>query len=164
MPHLLPDPIPGLDNHYMSFSEVYEMKITEQYCPSLQNKKSQNIPIMSAQFGKNVWTVIKCVKCNKPRVLYACRKLSEEEYLLLQSFLETVEYICGISFKGLTELSFSKSICNDTDEKENEVISHEQETDSIAELFKLDIIQIGNELPFCEECHTKTGEKRKMER
>lgn len=78
------------------------------------------------------------------------------------------------------------------------LISHEQETDSIAELFKLvqinkkhtcdsviekpyfvagifpqvcnicgiseDIIQIGDELPFCEECHTKTGEKRKMGR
>ncbi|GBC01659.1 hypothetical protein RclHR1_04280016 [Rhizophagus clarus] len=31
----LPDPIPGPDDHYMSFSEVYEKKITEEHCPSL---------------------------------------------------------------------------------------------------------------------------------
>lgn len=36
----LPDPIPGPDNHYKPFSEVYGTNTTEEYCPSLQNRKS----------------------------------------------------------------------------------------------------------------------------
>jgi hypothetical protein len=33
----------------------------------------------TAQYGKNVRIIVKCVECNKPRVLYAHRKISEEE-------------------------------------------------------------------------------------
>jgi hypothetical protein len=210
----LPNPIPGPDKHYMSFSEVYKTETTEEYCPSLQKRKSRNMPnniekkggngmdfSPTAQFAKNVRTVVKCTECNKPHVLYAHRKISEEEYHLLQPFLESVEYVCGLSFKGLTKLSSSKGICYSTDkdsEKENEDIAYEKEIDPIAKLFKLvqinkkhtcnsiiekpyfvakifpqicnicgiseDVIQIGDDLPSCKECHAKTGKKRKMGR
>jgi hypothetical protein len=89
----------------------------------------------TAQFAKNVRIVVKCAECNKSRVLYACCKISEEEYRLLQSFLKSVEYVCGLLFKGLTELSFSKGICDSTDKnskKENEDIAYKKEIDSIA--------------------------------
>ncbi|GES92876.1 uncharacterized protein LOC109590753 [Rhizophagus clarus] len=36
----LPNPIPGPDNHYKPFSEVYSTNTTETHCPSLQNRKS----------------------------------------------------------------------------------------------------------------------------
>jgi hypothetical protein len=130
----LPDPILGPDKHYISFSKVYVTEITEEYCPSLQKRKSRNMPNNiekkegndmdfnpTAQFAKNVRTVIKCTECNKLRVLYAHRKISEEEYHLLQSFLESVKYVCGLLFKRLTELSFSKGISVDTHVKTNNV-------------------------------------------
>ncbi|GET01947.1 uncharacterized protein LOC111130598 [Rhizophagus clarus] len=158
----LPDPIPGPDDHYMSFSEIYEKKTTEEHCSSLQNRKPRNIPSNiekkegngmdfspTAQFGKNVRTVIKCVECNKPRVLYACHKISEEQFCLLQSFLESIEYTCGITFKGLSELSFSKSrreinVINEDNEKENnnEDIEGTSRNDPIAELFK--VVQVNS--------------------
>ena len=155
----LPDPIPGPDDHYMSFSEVYEKKTTEEHCPSLQNRKPRNVPSNigkkgengmdfspTAQFGKNVRTVVKCVECNKPCVLYARHKISEEQFRLLQSFLESIEYTCSITFKGLSELSSSKSrkeidanINEDDDEKENnnEDMEGTSHNDPIAELFKV---------------------------
>ena len=33
----------------------------------------------------------------------------KKEFCLLQSFLESIEYTCGITFKGLSELSSSKN-------------------------------------------------------
>ncbi|GBB94590.1 hypothetical protein RclHR1_23880001, partial [Rhizophagus clarus] len=90
------DFISGPDDHYISFSEAYEKETTEEYCPSLQNRKSRNIRkdvekkegnsmdfSPTAQYEKNVRTIVKCVECNKPRVLYACHKILEEEFCLL---------------------------------------------------------------------------------
>ncbi|CAB5367427.1 unnamed protein product [Rhizophagus irregularis] len=165
----LPDPIPGPDDHYISFLEAYEKETTEEYCPSLRNRKPRNKSkdvekkgengmdfSPTAQYGKNVRTIVKCVECNKPRVLYARHKISEEEFRLLQSFLESIEYTCGVTFKGLSELSSSKSRkesdidVNDDDEKENNNgdmdVNEDSEKennngdDPIAELFK--IVQI----------------------
>src|SRR5277367_3439925 len=99
----------------------------------------------TAQFEKNVRTVIKYVECNKPRVLYAHHKISEEQFCLLQSFLESIEYTCGITFKGLSELSSFKSReeidanINEDEEKENnnENMEGTSRNDPIAELFKV---------------------------
>jgi hypothetical protein len=99
----------------------------------------------TAQFGKNVRTTVRCIECNKPRVLYARHKITEEEFCLLQSFLESIEYTCGVTFKGLSDLSSSKhrretSIdINEDNEKENNevIVEAESHNDSIAELFKL---------------------------
>ncbi|PKC52116.1 hypothetical protein RhiirA1_482236 [Rhizophagus irregularis] len=146
----------------------------------------------TVQYGKNVRTIVKCVECNKPRVLYARHKISEEEFRLLQSFLESIEYTCGVTFKGLSELSSSKNMdVNEDSEKENN-----NKDDPIAELFKIvqinkkhtctsviekpyfvarifpqicnvcgiseDLIQVENELPYCKKCHVLAGEKRKI--
>ncbi|GBB90338.1 hypothetical protein RclHR1_17260004 [Rhizophagus clarus] len=129
-------------------------------------------------------------ECNKPRILYARHKISEEEFCLLQSFLESIEYTCGVTFKGLSGLSFSRKESdvniNNDDEKENNNrdtdINEDNEkenyngSDPVVELFK--IVQINkkhtcssaiekpyfveNELPYCEEYHALAGEKRKM--
>jgi hypothetical protein len=253
----LPDPIPEPDNHYKPFSEVYNTDTTEMYCPSLQNRKSQNIPKKAekrsgngmdfsptAQFAKNVRTVVKCVECNKSRVLYARRKISDEQYQLLQIFIDSIEYSCGVSFKDISDLSSlariaeqnrlnnnkgvvdleSEEMCGenskiigkrktppnnneeneeyDTDDDENVDRSQENEkktgceVDPISELFKVvqintkhtcrseieksyfkaeifvqicclcgtseDIIQINDQLPYCQQCHLLPGKKRLM--
>ena len=258
----LPDPIPGPDNHYKPFLEVYGTDTTEEYCPSLQNRKSRNIPKKAekksgngmdfsptAQYAKNVRTVIKCTECNKSRVLYARRKISDEQYQLLQIFIDSIEYSCGVTFRNISDLSFlpetavkqsklnnnnqieseeaqahgesskaarkRKTLPNDNEEmdvenekydtddenadcaQENEEES-EHEVDLIAELFKLvqinakhtcrseieksyftagiflqvcclcgtseDIVEINNQLPYCQQCHSLPGEKRLMGR
>ncbi|GBB99355.1 hypothetical protein RclHR1_00350011 [Rhizophagus clarus] len=160
----------------------------------------------TAQYGKNVRTIVKCVECNKPHVLYAHHKISEEEFCLLQSFLESIEYTCSVTFKGLSGLSsFRKESdvdINDDDKKENNDgdtdINGDNEkennngSDPVAELFKIvqinkkhtctlaiekpyfvtrifpqicnvcgiseGLIQVENELSYCEECHAYTSQ------
>ncbi|GBB87281.1 hypothetical protein RclHR1_13710003 [Rhizophagus clarus] len=76
----------------------------------------------TAQYGKNIKIIVKYVECNKPRVLYTHHKISEEEFCLLQSFLESIEYTCDVTFKGLFGLNSSRKESNvdinDDDEKE----------------------------------------------
>ena len=59
----------------------------------------------TAQFAKNVRTVVKCTECSKSRVLYARQKISNEQYQLLQTFIDSVEYSCGVTFKNISDLS-----------------------------------------------------------
>ena len=89
----------------------------------------------TTQFGKNVRTTVKCTECNKPCVLYVRCKITEEEFYLLQTFLESIEYICGTTFKGLSELSSSK-YRREENNGEN-IVEIDTHNDLIAELFKL---------------------------
>ena len=59
----------------------------------------------TAQFAKNVRTVVKCTECNKPRVLYVRQKISDDQYQLLQTFIDSIEYSCGVTFKNISDLS-----------------------------------------------------------
>ncbi|CAI2166770.1 4452_t:CDS:2, partial [Funneliformis geosporum] len=117
------------DNYYKLFSEVYSTDTTEMYCPSLQNRKSRNMPKKAEK---------------KFRVLYACRKISDEQYQLLQTFIDSIEYSCGVTFKDisdLTEISEQNKLNNKEVESEEIVIKKikktERKVDPIAELFKL---------------------------
>jgi len=202
----------------------------------------------TAQFAKNVRTVVKCTECDKPKVLYACQKISDEQYQLLQAFIDSVKYSCGVTSKNISDLSSlsKEQINNNSDEvdeseevygesskiirkrktlpldneeideddgrdrdnesnghdrddenadcNEKEIIGHD--VDSIVELFQLvqintkhtcrskieksyfkariflqvcclygtleDIIQVDDQLPYCQQCHLLPGEKRLM--
>ena|SRR5277367_903426 len=61
----LPDPIPGPDDHYMSFSEVYEKETTEEHCPSLQNRKPRNVPSNIGKKGEMAWILVQLLSLEK---------------------------------------------------------------------------------------------------
>src|SRR5205823_13628226 len=97
----LPDPKIGNDNHYQSFEDLYGILTTEDECPSLLKRKPTNISIPNVpkkngmgfsptfQRAKNVGQLVRCFECNKPRVLYALRKLKDDESKLLSQFIES---------------------------------------------------------------------------
>ncbi len=100
---------------------VYGTSTTEEYCPSLLKKKQRNIPEKivkkvgngmgfspRAQYAKNVQLLVKCSVCDKRCVLFAKRKLTEAEYQLLSNILDDIEYVCGITFNDMCDLSSSK--------------------------------------------------------
>ena len=58
----------------------------------------------TAQFVKNVGIVIKCCECNKWHVLYSKSKLSSFEISILERYLDTIQYPCGVSFEALANL------------------------------------------------------------
>ena len=52
----LPHPVPGEDGHYLTFSEVFKMNTTGEFCPFLQKKtsKCRALPLYaSVQHVKN---------------------------------------------------------------------------------------------------------------
>ena len=91
-----PDPEPyevdGLQ-HYKAGNDP-----TEKYLPSeLEDpERSHNIPFPpSAQTAKNMGLTIKCVECEKRRLLHSKHKLKEQQVKTLKSFLSKIIYICG---------------------------------------------------------------------
>uniref|UniRef100_U9T5Z8 Uncharacterized protein n=1 Tax=Rhizophagus irregularis (strain DAOM 181602 / DAOM 197198 / MUCL 43194) TaxID=747089 RepID=U9T5Z8_RHIID len=118
--HCLPDPVPGEDLHYKSFEELYGKQTTENYRPSLKNVKTKakgekkitkgkhTMPFCpSAAHAKNIGVVVNCVECEKPRLLFSAKKLSEKDRILLQEFLDTIFYTCGMSFHNTCDLSIA---------------------------------------------------------
>ena len=103
--HYLPDPVPKLSGgSYKTFEELYGTETTEEFCPSAQKqiKESQGIGFSpSAQYAKNVGTVIQYGECDKWRVLYSKTKLNDEESAKLSRFLDSIQYTCGDSFEEL---------------------------------------------------------------
>ncbi|CAI2166409.1 16055_t:CDS:2, partial [Funneliformis geosporum] len=72
--------------------------------------------------------------------LYACRKISDEQYQLLQTFIDSIEYSCGVTFKDisdLTEISEQNKLNNKEVESEEVNGESKRKVDPIAELFKL---------------------------
>jgi len=115
----LPDPIPGEDLHYKSFEELYGKKTTEDHRPSLKDAKMKtkkgkmkikkdkhNMPFCpSAIRAKNVGIAVTCIECEKPRLLFSAKKLSEKDKTILQGFLDTIFYTCGMSFYNTCDLT-----------------------------------------------------------
>ncbi|CAG8473433.1 7115_t:CDS:2 [Scutellospora calospora] len=114
--HCLPDPIPEDDLYYKSFEELYSMRTTENHRPSLINSKTKmnydktktkhTMPFCpSAAHAKNVRVIVNCTEYEKPHFLFSSKKLSEKDIILLQRFLDTVFYTCGMSFYGTCDLT-----------------------------------------------------------
>ncbi len=99
-------------------------------------KKENGIDFsLTAQFEKNVRIIVKCIECNKSHVLYTCCKITKEKFYLLQTFLESIEYIYGITFRDFSELSSSKYRREENNDEN--IVEIDTHNDSIAELFKL---------------------------
>ena len=63
---MLPDPIPGQDEHYLPFKELYGTQTTEGNRPSLtkKSKKQKTLPfVASIQHARNVNMVVQCEEC-----------------------------------------------------------------------------------------------------
>ena len=135
--HSLPDPVPIADKtSYKQFLDVYGTITTEQHRPSLinQEQKKKRVHIEfgpTAQFVRNVGTVIECCECNKWRVLYSKSKLSSFELSILERYLDTIQYTCGDSFEALAKemenVGQNESNINDDENNEN---------DDVGEIFK----------------------------
>src|SRR6266540_3540866 len=116
--HHLPDPVPGEDLHYKSFEELYGKQTTEDHRPSLKNAKiktkgkmkitkaKHTMPFCpSAARAKNVGVTVNCIECEKPRLLFSAKKLSEKNKTMLREFLDTIFYTCNISFHDTCDLA-----------------------------------------------------------
>lgn len=54
--------------------------------------------IGNAQRAKNVGITVTCVECNKPRCLYASKKITDDEKKIFMAYLDTICYACGATF------------------------------------------------------------------
>ena len=52
----------------------------------------------NAQRAKNVGVTVTCMDCNKPRCLYASKKITEDEKKILMEYFDTICYTCGAAF------------------------------------------------------------------
>ena len=98
--HPLPDPTLSDDLiHYKTFEEVYGKNTDEHHMPSSQpatKKDDHGMSISpSAQTALCVRRTVHCLECDKPRVLYAARKLKKTEITQLDRALDHVDYTCG---------------------------------------------------------------------
>ncbi|CAB4486415.1 unnamed protein product [Rhizophagus irregularis] len=126
---------------YKSFEELYGKETTEEYRPSLKEKKKSNENNNemgfrpSAQHCKNVGTLIQCGECDKWHVndvIYSKSKLSSHENDELTRFLDEIQYTCSDTFY---DISSSKGI--------NIQSSHSTD-DSLKKLFS--IVKVNNTL------------------
>ena len=77
--HMLPDPVPGEDWHYLPFESVYGTTTSEKDQPSLSQtkKRKKTLPfIASIQHAKNTNLMVECVVCGMWRLIYSRKKLS----------------------------------------------------------------------------------------
>jgi hypothetical protein len=130
-----PDLMPGNDNYYISFEDIYGKETDEKHHPSLKNKSNNNTANSNdpqlkptQQYVCNIGLCISYIECNKPRVLYSKYKVKQKTIQKLRSFLETVDYSCGATFAELTDLSIVAINSNTS--------NMEQEQETVRELFK----------------------------
>ena len=77
--NVLPDPVPGEDEHYLPFEKVYGTNTTEVHRPSSskRSKKQKTLPfVASIQHVKNVNLMVQCEECGLWRIVYSKKKLS----------------------------------------------------------------------------------------
>ena len=135
--HHLPDPVPGEDMHYKSFEDLYGTQTTEVHRPSIKDAKSKGkmkitrakhtMPFCpSAARAKNVGITVSCAECEKPRLLFSAKKLAEKDKAVLQSFLDTIIYTCGMPFHNTCDLATAIPPKQSDVDMDNEV-SHDKE-------------------------------------
>ena len=79
--HVLPDPVPGEDDHYLPFEKVYGTPTTEIQRPSLskRSKKQKTLPfVASIQHARNVNLMVQCEESGMWRLIYSKKKLSSQ--------------------------------------------------------------------------------------
>lgn len=71
--HYLQNPVPGIDDHYKSFDEVYghDEALTDKHIPSIQQRKKKATSFSpSQQHAKNVALLLQCEECDKWRLIF----------------------------------------------------------------------------------------------
>lgn len=66
----------------------------------------------NAQRAKNVGITVTCADCNKPRCLYASKKITDDEKKIFMVYLDTICYTCGATF------AYHNKVESDDDPKE----------------------------------------------
>ena len=100
--HFMPDPIPGDDDHYKRYVEVYGLdSTTEEHRPSLLTARKTALQSLgftpSQQHVRNVGVLIQCDECGMWRLLFSKQKLNYQELSELERSLDDVSYSCGLS-------------------------------------------------------------------
>ena len=71
-------------------------------------KAKHTMPFCStAVRAKNVGITVSCVECEKSRLLFYAKKLSEKDRIMLQGFLDTIFFTCGMSFHNTCDLAMA---------------------------------------------------------
>ena len=110
----LPDPVPTEDGrHYKSFQDVVGTATSEVHLPSLKTKsRKHNVPFNPLQqHALNTRLLLECCECNKPRLLFSKKKLSNTETLNFKKALNGLMYTCGaaiIEFKDQINSRYHK--------------------------------------------------------
>ncbi|CAG8856661.1 43526_t:CDS:1, partial [Gigaspora margarita] len=71
-----------------------KLKHTMPFCPS-------------AARAKNVGITVFCSECEKPRLLFSLKKLTNKDREKLKRFLDAILYTCGTSFHNTCDLSLA---------------------------------------------------------
>ena len=95
--------MPGSDNHYLTFSEVFGKPTTEKHRPSATKKRpKKSVPIpTSVQHAKNTNLMVQCKECSMWQLVYSARKLSVRNRRMLQSKLDEYAFSCGAELTDL---------------------------------------------------------------
>ena len=100
---------------------MYGTETTEKDRPSLQSsaeKRVHGIPFNpSGQFAHNVGKTIRCTECDRPRVMYAARKVRFRDQSKLEAVLDDIIYTCGMGLQECIPDDISD------DEKQSHVLS-----------------------------------------
>ena len=123
----LPDPVPGPQDHYKKFSEVFGTKTTEEHRPSSKKRSSKDktLPFSAGvQHVKNIDMMLMCDECEMCRLLYAKRKLKKQERIEVEQGLNGLSFSCGAQLQDsdlphyLKEIVFVRKLaCEDPVEK-----------------------------------------------
>ena len=99
----LPDPTPGIDNHYIPFHDIFGQPTSEKHLPSLSLKQSKKTLPFSAslQHVKNVDMMLLCDECEIWRLLYSKKKLKKAERRQLELELDGLSFTCGSALQDL---------------------------------------------------------------
>lgn len=107
-----PDPMPGANEHYLPFREVYGSETTEEHRPSAMKKssKQRSLPFHGKlQHVKNANMMIECEECGMWRLVYAQRKLNTSQRTSLERSLNGMSFSCGVP---LQELDLGPELCD----------------------------------------------------
>ena len=103
----LSDPMPGVDDHYKPFSEVFEKETTEEHRPSLKRKPRQDrgLPFyLSVQHVNNTKMMVQCEECGQWRLIYARKKLTRTQKQQLERVLDHISFSCGTQLQDYSDL------------------------------------------------------------
>uniref|UniRef100_U9TKM5 Uncharacterized protein n=1 Tax=Rhizophagus irregularis (strain DAOM 181602 / DAOM 197198 / MUCL 43194) TaxID=747089 RepID=U9TKM5_RHIID len=163
--HNFPDPIPTLDGKkYKSFEELYGKETTEEYRPSLKEKKKSNEN--NNEMGFRPSTLIQCGECDKWHVndvIYSKSKLSSHENDELTRFLDEIQYTCSDTFYDISSSKVNNTLtCNSP----IEILYYS------SKLFKESLCfncgaeceeenNYGEYFPYCEDCSASVKNKKR---